>query len=74
MPPEYCFTTRSPASVSENRSSRASPLGRIWLVGIPESRPIRRRFSRAVSSSSTVAAWPVRPMLRRTMSGSLTTS
>ena len=30
-----------------------------------------RMFSRPVSSSSTVAAWPVRPMLRRTASGSL---
>ena len=31
---------------------------------------MRRRFSRPVSSSSTVAAWPVRPMLRRTAAGS----
>ena len=29
-----------------------------------------RMFSRPVSSSSTVAAWPVSPMLRRTASGS----
>ena len=33
-----------------------------------------RRFSRPVSSSSTVAAWPVRPMSARTASGSRRTS
>ena len=33
-----------------------------------------RMFSRPVSSSSTVADWPVRPMLRRTPRGSVSTS
>jgi hypothetical protein len=32
---------------------------------------MRRRFSRPVSSSSTVAAWPVSPMLLRTAPGSV---
>ena len=33
-----------------------------------------RMFSRPVRFSSTVAYWPARPMMRRTTSGSLTTS
>ena len=35
---------------------------RIERLGRPYSRPMSRRFSRPVSSSSTVAAWPVSPM------------
>ena len=38
------------------------------------SRPIISTFSRPVSSSSTAANWPARPIRRRTASGSATTS
>ena len=39
-----------------------------------ESRPTMRMFSRPVRFSSTAAYWPASPMIRRTASGSATTS
>jgi hypothetical protein len=44
------------------------------LRRMPYRPPIIGMFSRLVSSSSTVATWPVSPMLRRTLSGSRPTS
>ena len=74
MPPEYVLRTRSPASVRPkfSRSSTARALDVFQLKC--ESRPTIRMFSRPVRFSSTAAYWPAKPMIRRTVSASFTTS
>src|SRR5699024_2611990 len=74
MPPEYVLAGRVAASASENFSSSSSARARTCLAGSPYRSPMRRRFSRPVSSSSTVADWAVSPIERRTAAGSRSTS
>jgi len=74
MPPEKVFTGRSAAATRSKRSSNSSARAASDLRGSWVSRPMRRRFSRAVRFSSTAAYWPARPMRVRTVSASVTTS
>ena len=74
IPPEYDLTCLLAASVSENCSSSSSPRRASSRRPMPYNPPIMRMFSRPDRISSTVAACPVRPMLRRTASGSAMTS
>src|SRR5579884_784498 len=73
-PPEYVLAGRLATSSSWKRAISCSPRRTAsrrptWL-----SWPIRRRFSRAVSRSSTAAFCPAKPMLARTASASVATS
>ncbi len=74
MPPEYVFTSRSPASLrpicSRIRSAEAAASFRPW----PYRRATITTFSRPVIISSTAADWPASPIMRRTAMGSCTTS
>ncbi len=74
MPPEYVFTLRSAASSSpiwlRIRLAEATASFRPW----PYRRATITRFSRPVIISSTAAAWPASPIVRRTAIGSFTTS
>ena len=68
------MATRVAASVSENFSSSSSARAFTAFFGSPYRSPTSRRFSRPVSSSSTVADWAVNPIFFRTSAGSETTS
>lgn len=72
MPPEYVETLRSPAAVSEKRSSSWSATTR--GSGRWRSLAISTRFSRPLRISSTAANWPVRLIDSRTSAASSTTS
>jgi hypothetical protein len=74
MPPEYVFTRRSAASVRSICSRIRSALVAACFFCWPYRRATITRFSRPVIISSTAAAWPANPIMRRTAIGSLTTS
>ena len=74
MPPEYVFTSLSPASVNENRSNTSWARARYSFLLRWYQRPTSSRFSRPVSSSSTVAYCPARPITERRGPGWSTTS
>jgi hypothetical protein len=74
IPPEYVLTSRSPAPDKDNFSRASAALRRRSAFPKWYKNPTSSRFSRPVSSSSTAAYWPARPIADRTGPGSATTS